>query len=630
VVLETVFSSVGEGIVVYDRELRYQVWSPFMERLTGLSDAHVLGRRAVEVFPILVDQGVDKLLHRALEGESVRSADRPFRDPSSGAKGWLVGRYWPHRNSAGEIIGVVGLIRDISERKRAEQALTFSERELEIHNRVAEAFLTLADEEMYERVLEIVLEALDSRQGVFGFIDTKGSLVCPSMTRDIFEQCQMPGKSIVFRRDSWGGIWGTTLITRKAVLSNSPGMVPDGHIAISRCVFVPIVDREELIGLLAVANRETDYSKGDLELMESIAGRIGPILHARLARDVEEEQRLHAEEALRKSERRYRAVVEQQTELVERFDENGTVTFVNDAMCRFFGVSRRFLIGRKFFPLMSDDDREATERHLASLSPENPIGVNEVPCVAPDGSRRWLSWTNQALFDDEGNFVEFQAAGRDITEQREAAEDLHRALAEKDVLLKEVHHRVKNNMAVISSMISLQCEDFTDPETKDGMTKIQGRIRAMAMVHDQLYHSKSFHKVDLGEYAGRLTDALFQTRPERAGKVDLQTRITDVAMTIDMAIPCGLILNELVSNSLDYAFPDDQRGEIVVSLDLCEDGRLELGVMDNGVGSREKTGADQRNGFGLQLVDLLAKQLGGEVETRWNPGADVRVRFAYE
>lgn len=628
IVLETVFSSVGEGIVVYDGELRYRVWSPFMKRLTGLSETDVLGRRALEVFPFLVDQGIDKLLYRALGGESVKSTDRPFRDPSSGAKGWLVGHYWPHRNSTGEIIGVVGLIRDITQRKQTEQALAISERELEIHNRVAEAFLTVADEEMYERVLEIVLEALDSRHGVFGYIDADGSLVCPSMTRDVFEQCQMPGKSIVFPRDSWGGIWGTALITRKAVLSNSTGKVPDGHIAIRRCVFVPIVDREELIGLLAVANRETDYSTRDLKLMEAVARRIGPILHARLTRDIEEEHRLRAEEALRKSERRYRAVVEQQTELVERFDENGTVTFVNDAMCRFFGVSRRFLIGKKFFPLMSDDDREVTEKHLASLSPENPIGVNEVPCLAPDGSRRWLSWTNQALFDDEGDFVEFQAAGRDITEQREAAEDLHRALAEKDALLKEVHHRVKNNMTVISSMISLQCGDFTDQETRDWIKKIQDRIRAMALVHDQLYHTKSFHRIDLSEYARRLTDALFQTRPDQAGKVDIHTRITDVTMTIDVAIPCGLILNELVSNSLDYAFPDDQRGEIVVSLDLCEDGRLELRVADNGVGSPEETGADQQSGFGLQLVELLAKQLGGEVESRWNPGADVRVRFA--
>lgn len=375
---------------------------------------------------------------------------------------------------------------------------------LAIHNRIADVFLTVGDDKMYEKVLDVVLEALDSRHGVFGYIDPEGSLVCPSMTRDISERCQMPDRKIVFPADSWGGIWGESLRTMQSVLSNSPGSVPVGHIAIARCLFVPIVDREELIGLLAVANRDTDYAESDRVLMESVARLIGPILHARLARDTEERERLSAEDSLQ------------------------------------------------------------------------------------------------------------------------------RALGEKDALLREVHHRVKNNMAVIMSMIGLQGEGVVHQETADGMNKIRGRIRAMALAHDQLYHSADFRNVDLGTYAERLTDALFQTHPERVGRIDLETRIADVAMTIDLAIPCGLILNELIGNSLVHAFPNDRRGEIVVALDRCEDGRFELAVTDNGVGSRGDVGGDQPGGLGLRLVELLAKQLGGELDMHWNNGADVRVRFAPE
>jgi two-component sensor histidine kinase len=391
-----------------------------------------------------------------------------------------------------------------TEPHQTQQALAESERELAIHNRIVDVFLTVPDEEMYERVLDVVLDALDSRHGVFGYIDQEGSLVCPSMTREIFEQCRMSDTTIVFPADSWGGIWGASLTTMKSILSNSPGSVPDGHIAITRCVFVPIVDREELIGLLAVANRDTDYLDEDRDLMESVARRIGPILHARLARDVEEKERLRAEESLK------------------------------------------------------------------------------------------------------------------------------RAIGEKDALLREIHHRVKNNMAVILSMISLQGEDSVHQETVDGMNKIRGRIRAMALAHDQLYRSEDFRRVDLGSYAQSLTDALFQTHPERIGKVDLQTRITDVAVTIDVAIPCGLILNELIGNSLEHAFPDGSRGEIAVALDSCEDGRFELAVTDNGVGFQGDADADRAGGFGLQLVELLAKQLGADLEMRWDHGADVRVRFSPE
>ena len=393
---------------------------------------------------------------------------------------------------------------EIKVRKRADPVLSGSERKLAIYNRIADVFLTVPDEEMYERVLDIVLEVLDSRHGVFGYIDQEGSLVCPSMTREIFAQCGMSDADIVFPADSWSGIWGESLTTKRAILSNSSGKVPEGHIAIARCVFVPIVDREELIGLLAVANRESDYGDADRDMLESIARRIGPILNARLVRDIKEQERLSAEAALQ------------------------------------------------------------------------------------------------------------------------------RALGEKIALLKEVHHRVKNNMAVILSMISLQSEDVVHQETVDGMKKIQGRIRAMALAHDQLYRSEDFRRVDLGDYTRRLSDSLFQTYSDRIGKVDLVTRISDVAVTIDVAIPCGLILNELIGNSLEHAFPDGARGEIVVALDLREDGRFELVVTDNGVGLQGDAGTDRRGALGLQLVDLLAKQLGADLEMRWDHGADVRVRFSPE
>jgi len=628
--METIVASLGEGLVLCDRELRFRAWNPFMERLTGMPASEVIGHTVLEVFPHVTEDVPVALLRRALEGESGESEDTPFSVPTTGRSGWIVARFDPYRNADGEIVGAVGLIRDVSDRKRAERALAASRRELEIHTRIAEVFLTVEDEEIYERVLEVVLQAFDSPHGVFGFIDDEGNLVCPSMTPGISEQCRMDDTTIVFPQSAWAGIWGEALSTKRSVLSNEPGHVPEGHIAIRRCVFVPIVERAERIGLLAVANRDTDYTEEDRVQLEAIAGHIGPILHARLARDREENERLRIERALRASRMRYRAVVDQQTELVERFTEDGTITFVNDAVCRFFDVDRRSLIGTKFHPLMSDGDREATQRHLASLGPDNPVGVIEVECVARDGSKRWLSWASQALVDDDGNFVEFQSAGRDVTEQKQAEDDLRRALADKNELLKEVHHRVKNNMAVISSMISLQSVDVVSDETVHSLNKIRDRIRAMALIHDQMYRSEDYRNVDLGEYARRLTDSLLQAHADRAGSIVLQTRICDVAVNIDVAIPCAMILNELVTNSLEHGFQAGTRGEIVVTLDRLEDSRLELAVADNGVGFNEDSVFRGQKRMGLELVALLAKQLGGELETRWENGADVRVRFAFE
>jgi PAS domain S-box-containing protein len=625
-----ILSSISEGVVVFDRELRAQVWNPFMERLTGLSASEVLDRSVFDVFPELTEQGVPELLDRSLKGESVATADVRFRVPGTGRAGWVTARYDPYRDPSGEIVGVVATIRDISERKRTERALEASERLLALHAEIADIFLTVADEDVYERVLNVVLGALDSRHGIFGYIDGEGNLVCPSMTREIFQQCQMSDTTVLFPPESWAGIWGESLKRKESVLSNVPGRVPEGHIEIERCIFVPIVDREVLIGLLAVANRATDYTEADRELMETICQRVGPILHARLDRDREERERLRAEEEVRASARRFRAVVDKQTELVERFQPDGTVTFANDAMCSFFKIARRDLLGTRFHPVMTDEDRLAAEEHLAGLSRRNPVGVIKIPCLAPDGSRRWISWTNQAMFDDEGNVTEYQAVGRDITDEVHATEHLKRVLAEKDALLKEVHHRVKNNMAVISSLISLQSGQHTDQDAEEALGKVRDRIRAMALVHEQIYRSGDFRRIDLGEYAESLVGLLFQTRGDLVGRVDLQSRMADVAVALDLAIPCGLILNELIGNSLEHAFLGLETGRVVASLDPCGDGWVELRVKDNGVGVQ--TGADDvlDGGFGLQLVDLLTKQLGGELEMSFIDGADVRVRFPLE
>lgn len=266
-------------------------------------------------------------------------------------------------------------------------------------------------------------------------------------------------------------------------------------------------------------------------------------------------------------------------------------------------------------------------RALRGESVESGDTAFEVPSTGRHG---WVVARFDPYRDAGDEIVGVAAMLRDVSEQKRAEDDMRRALADKNELLKEVHHRVKNNMAVISSLIGLQGEDVIHEETADSLNKIRGRIRAMALVHDQMYRSEDYRKVDLGEYARSLGDSLMQHHPGRAGRVGLQTRIADVAVTIDVAIPCGLILNELITNALEHAFPNGRHGEIVVALDRCQDGRFELAVTDNGHGLDRDSDIGGAKRMGLQLVELLAKQLGGEFEANWDRGADVRVRFATE
>jgi PAS domain S-box-containing protein len=190
---------------------------------------------------------------------------------------------------------------DITGLKHIEEMLRKTRNELEAQvNRIAEIFLTIPDEEMYAEVLQVILEAMESKYGVFGYIDRKGALVCPSMTRDVWDQCRITNKDIVFTRDKWGGIWGRALKEKKAFYSNNPSQVPSGHIPISTNLSVPIIHQETVIGILNVADKIAGYDEKDQALLETIAGHIAPVLKARLERDIRDKERKHAEDALQR------------------------------------------------------------------------------------------------------------------------------------------------------------------------------------------------------------------------------------------------------------------------------------------------------------------------------------------
>ncbi len=193
------------------------------------------------------------------------------------------------------------LKKEVAARKKTEKELRRSESDLRVRNRIAEIFLTIPDEEMYAEVLRVVLGVVGGKYGVFGYIDRNGNLVCPSLTRDVWDKCQMPDKDIVFSREGWTGIWGQALREKRSFCSNKPFVVPGGHIPITRTVAVPIIHQGDVIGLIQVANKDVDYIDSDQVLLESITDHIAPILNARLQRDIQEKECRLAENALRKA-----------------------------------------------------------------------------------------------------------------------------------------------------------------------------------------------------------------------------------------------------------------------------------------------------------------------------------------
>jgi PAS domain S-box-containing protein len=387
---------------------------------------------------------------------------------------------------------------------------------------VAEVFLTVPDNQMYEQVLQQVMTFLESRAGIFGYIDDEGDLVVPTISRSLPERRSVGRDPVVIPRESWGGAWGEALVYRRSVLANRPEPAQPSHPPTSRSIVVPIIDREELIGLLAVANRDRDYTEEHMRELEDIANHVGPSLHARLVRDRLERERDAFNRALVTSENRYRAIVQQQTEFVARFLPDGTLTFVNEALCRYSGRDAFELIGQSLWRFMSDEMRRKSQLHLETLTPDQPAGENEINWTASDGTTRWVSFVNTALFDDRGILVEYQSVGRDVTDRHDREVALERALAEKEILLKEIHHRVKNNMAVISSRSACTSEASTTPrrarypgDARPHQDDVPGprAARRSGLAHDL--------GVYIGQVARMLGSRRMTRRPDHGGPRDL-------------------------------------------------------------------------------------------------------------
>jgi two-component sensor histidine kinase len=231
---------------------------------------------------------------------------------------------------------------------------------------------------------------------------------------------------------------------------------------------------------------------------------------------------------------------------------------------------------------------------------------------------------NQAAIAVE-NARLYERAHREITERAQAEAKIKASLKEKEILLQEIHHRVKNNLQVISSLLNLQSQGIQDEKTLEVFQESQNRIRSMALIHEKLYRSSDLARVDFAEYIRNLASFLIRSYKSRAVRLDLQA--ADIYLSIDDAVPCGLIVNELISNALKHAFVDGREGEICVMMQQLADRQVRLVVRDNGVGLPKDVDYMNTGSLGLQLVTMLVEQLDGTIEIRNNVGAEFEILF---
>ena len=216
---------------------------------------------------------------------------------------------------------------------------------------------------------------------------------------------------------------------------------------------------------------------------------------------------------------------------------------------------------------------------------------------------------------------------REINERQLVEERLKVSLQDKEVLLKEIHHRVKNNLQVISSLLDLQASHIKDEQARLSINDSRARVLSMALIHEKLYQTEDLAKVDFGEYLRTLATQVFDSYKAGEQTIALHIHADPIYLNMDKAIPCGLILNELVANSLKYAFPSGQSGQIHIELRARGDDEVVLSVGDNGVGLPPEVDFRKTDSLGMKLIGVLTTQLRGSIELRQGPGTTFEIAF---
>jgi len=359
--------------------------------------------------------------------------------------------------------------------------------------------------------------------------------------------------------------------------------------------------------------------------------------------DITDSKRM--EEALRESEEKHRILFETMTQGVIYVEENGEIRDVNPAAGRILGLTSDQIKSRTAYDpawkaVREDGSDFPGEIHPSMIALKSGQEVrNVVMGVFRPGSKdyRWININSVPQYTS-GNTNPFQVYSifEDITDRKLEEDQIRKDLKENRVLLKEIHHRVNNNLKIVGSLLSLQANFIEDDDTRDIFDESRNRVHSISLVHEALYRSEDSDKISFEEYIQILARHLYHVYNPEPGKIDLDVKVENIFLGIDLAVPCGLIINELVSNALRHAFPPSfkGKGKIQITLYPTESGEIELIVKDNGIGIPENLGITNTKSFGMQLIIILARdQLKGKVsldrigETkftiRFNPEVEV-------
>jgi len=352
--------------------------------------------------------------------------------------------------------------------------------------------------------------------------------------------------------------------------------------------------------------------------MERLLALIRQVIDRKLA----ERAKKQAVEDLRESEIRFRNLFEQSNDAIFLHNLNGDIMKVNNRACEMVGMEREKLTHLNINELRKEKSVPHVEKAIETTKSKGNVRL-ESKFFRSDSAIIDVE-ISSGIVDESKGIV--QDIVRDITERKRAERKIKESLNEKEVLLKEIHHRVKNNLQIVCALLNLQTEHVKNEQTLSILNECENRVRSMAIIHESLYQSDDFAKIDLNDYLWGLASTLFSVYCVDPDQIEFRIENAEVFLGLDQAVSCGLILNELITNAIKYAFPDGRKGRIDVALHSDSKGFI-VSVKDNGIGLPKQVDIRNPKTLGLRLVSSVVEQLEGALEVREKNGTMFKFTF---
>lgn len=350
---------------------------------------------------------------------------------------------------------------------------------------------------------------------------------------------------------------------------------------------------------------------------------------AQLLKDIEKLQRENL--ALKQNENKFNAIANYTSNVEEWYSPDGELLWISPSVFDILGYTPQecYDLSTDYFStIIHPDHFERCSKLLDEVISEKKSGKNlEYQVIKKDGSSCWVSTTWRPIYLN-GKYAGIRFSNEDISEKKVLEFQLRDLIKEKEMLITEINHRVKNNLSILISLINLQVNSVKDMNTKNKLNDVANRIRVLCMIHESLHKTENIEIIHMKEYLDSLITCIYESLVIDKSRIKIDLAIDNISLNVKKAISCGLIINELLTNTLKYAFPFNKKGIIAISCKAENNTILKLRIKDNGVGLPDDFDINYTTGFGITIVKLLLDQLDGSLDINSDNGAEFCINFA--